>query len=81
VPTLLLYHGGEMRQQIVGLGSLGGQRLTPECVEWVLARHGAVTSELDEDPRKRLERGGGGGAAGRLGGRGGGRAGEEDEED
>ena len=55
-------------------------RLYRTAIEWVLAQHGAVSTELDEDPRDKLERSAGGSSFGR--GRGGfGRGGEDDDED
>ncbi len=75
MPTLLIYHGGEMVHRITGLGELGGQRATADSVEWVLSRHGAVTTELDEDPRKKLV------ASGGSFGRGFGRRGDDEDDD
>jgi hypothetical protein len=83
VPALLLYFGGECREQIYGLSSLGGMRASAATVEWVLARHGALATELEEDPRKALESGGSGGLLAARGGGGGRRrgGGEEEEDD
>jgi hypothetical protein len=53
VPTLLLYHKGALQSQVVGLAELGGARLLSErTVEWVLAKRGAVATELEDDPRE-----------------------------
>ena len=59
MPALLLYHGGECKEQIFGVSAFGGMRATAATVEWVLARAGAVETELEEDPRRALESGGG----------------------
>lgn len=73
VPTLLLYHDGSLQSQIVTLAELGGQKVTAACVEWVLAKRGAVTTELEDDPREELLKGGrsGGGSGGGSGSAGG----------
>lgn len=46
----------------------------------MLAQHGAVSTELDEDPRDKLERGAAAGAL-RRGAGGSGRGGDDDDED
>lgn len=83
VPTLFLYHEGVIQKQYIGLSEFGGKRVTPEAVEWVLAKTGAVTTELDSDPRD--ERGGGSSGAGRggsgWGSRRGGGLSDDDEDD
>ena len=64
--------------------------LPPAVVEWVLARKGAVETELEDDPREARAsrpagygagRGGGGGGGGGAGGRGRGGDDDDDEED
>lgn len=79
VPTLLVYYRGEVRANLVGLSQFGGQKATADCVEWVLSKQGAVSTELDEDPRKKLDGSGRGGRGGLFGGRGG--RGDSDEDD
>lgn len=79
VPTLLVYYRGEVRANLVGLSQFGGQKATADCVEWVLSKQGALTTELDEDPRKKLDGSGRGGRGGLFGGRGG--RGDSDEDD
>lgn len=78
MPTLLVYYRGEVRANLVGLGQFGGPKATADCVEWVLSKHGAVSTDLDEDPRKKLD-GSRGGRGGLFGGRGG--RGDSDEDD
>ena len=79
VPALLLYHGGICRQQLIGAAQFGGARVTTDAVEWVLSRHGAVTTELEDDPRKKFETAGGGGIFARAGA--GRRRGDDDDDD
>ena len=52
LPTVLLYHEGEMKHRIVGVRPFGGRgKLSPDSIEWVLHRAGVVHTELEEDPR------------------------------
>lgn len=64
VPALLVYHDGELQARIFGLDEFGGARATVECVEWVLSKKGALTTELEDDPRKALRTSGLVGGAG-----------------
>jgi hypothetical protein len=71
VPTLLIYHNGELAAQLVTLAELGGARVNKDTLEWVLSKKGACATELDDDPREELRRAGavfkgGVGAAGAL---------------
>jgi len=84
VPALLLYHAGVCVEQVVGLAQFGGARATADAVEWVLAQKKVLTTELEEDPRKALDRAAAGGGifAGRAGaGAGRRRAGGDDDDD
>ncbi|KAL9642856.1 hypothetical protein ABK040_015827 [Willaertia magna] len=54
-PTILVYRGGEMVVQFVGLGSLGGKELTANDLEWKLSRLGIVKTELKEPPSHRVD--------------------------
>jgi hypothetical protein len=84
VPTLLLYCRGALSGQIVGLGELGGPRVSAKILEWVLHKKGVCATELEDDPREDLARprvlglGGGGGGGGGGGRR---RAGSSEDED
>ena len=86
MPTLLFYYKGEVKANIVGLGTLGGLKANVDTVEWVLAKAGALQTELEDDPRKRLEKeGSGGGVLAGVGSGGGygsrGRRGSSDDDD
>eukprot|EP01047_Picozoa_sp_COSAG01_P011096 COSAG01_NODE_483_length_16412_cov_17.605162_6_plen_297_part_00 len=51
LPTLLMYHKGEIAHQMIGMDVLGGPRVSTPLIEWRLAQAGAITGcELDEDP-------------------------------
>eukprot|EP01111_Echinosteliopsis_oligospora_P010686 TRINITY_DN3384_c0_g2_i1.p1 TRINITY_DN3384_c0_g2~~TRINITY_DN3384_c0_g2_i1.p1 ORF type:complete len:238 (+),score=81.39 TRINITY_DN3384_c0_g2_i1:82-795(+) len=51
IPTVLVYHGGDVVGQMVTLAPLGGDSATPDDVEWFLAKSGAVETELEENPK------------------------------
>ena len=72
LPTLIIYHDGEMVEggQIMGLAHVGGRKgLSVDALEWSLSRIGALKTELMEAPWT-LAGGGGGGGGGGDGGRG-----------
>lgn len=51
LPTLLVYHQGQIVYQMVGLEQFGGPKVSAPHIEWRLAELGAITgSELDENP-------------------------------
>ena len=51
-PTVLVYHGGELQAQLVGIGALGGpDSASADCIEWRLKEAKAVEgSGLTRDP-------------------------------
>ena len=69
LPTLIVYHGGEMVEggQIMGLAHCGGRKgLSVDSLEWSLSKVGAVKTELMEAPWT-LEGGGGAAGGGNMG--------------
>jgi hypothetical protein len=56
VPTVFVYRDGNVAQSLVGLGALSGRGglLREDILEWILARAGAIRSDLTEDPRERV---------------------------
>jgi len=50
LPTLLVYHNGELKKQFIGLTAFGGESITAETIEWVLYEAGAVDSDMQENP-------------------------------
>ena len=51
-PTLLIYHGGQMKRQLVGMAQLGGTNVTQGELEWQLKGIGAVESDMEHAPRR-----------------------------
>lgn len=51
LPTLLIYHKGEMKRQFVTLSSLGGVDIDERDLEWILKNVGCVASEMERNPR------------------------------
>lgn len=49
-PTVLVYKGGKVLKQFVGLGSFGSSTPTADDIEWALSRTGAVETEMVEPP-------------------------------
>jgi len=50
VPAIFLYHKGECQHQIIGPSKVGGERVSADVVEWILAQKDILTTNLDEDP-------------------------------
>lgn len=55
LPTMFIYHEGDMKAQLVGPIVFGGMNLTIDELEWMLSEKGAIKTELEEDPRKKKE--------------------------
>ncbi|EGD76790.1 hypothetical protein PTSG_08141 [Salpingoeca rosetta] len=53
LPTIFVYHEGDLKKQYTGPHIFGGQSMTADGVEWALAQVGAVESDI-EDPRDTL---------------------------
>lgn len=49
-PTILVYKGGKVLKQFVGLQSFNTSSLTADDLEWALSRVGAVESDMVEPP-------------------------------
>ena len=52
LPTLFIYNQGELKTQLLRIDSLGGKSMTPEDLEWWLASHSVLQTELNENPRE-----------------------------
>lgn len=52
LPSIFIYYEGQLRKQIVGPTELRGEKLTVEEFEYIIGRHGAITSEIKDDPRQ-----------------------------
>jgi len=53
-PTILLYTKGDIAAQIIGLERFGGMKMTAGTLEWELAEMGALQTEFEEDPLKKI---------------------------
>lgn len=54
LPTIFVYHEGEMKKQFIGALELRGEKLTTDELEFMLGQVGAVTTEIKEDPRPQI---------------------------
>ncbi|KAG8037129.1 hypothetical protein G9C98_004451 [Cotesia typhae] len=52
LPTIFIYHNGEMAKQIIGPIELRGMKLTEQELEWMLGE--AVPSKIKEDPKPKV---------------------------
>merc|ERR1712168_400208 len=55
LPTIFVYFEGEMKAQFIGPLVFGGMNLKVEELEWRLSESGAVKTDLEENPRKKIE--------------------------
>lgn len=55
LPTLFIYHEGEMKAQFIGPLVFGGMNLSCDELEWRLSESGAVQTDLEENPRKQIQ--------------------------
>jgi len=57
LPTIFIYHEGQMKAQLVGPLMFGGMNLAQNELEWMLSKAGAIEgSTIKDDPRaKRVE--------------------------
>lgn len=51
LPTVFIYHEGELVTQFVGPRIFGGEGMGVKDVEWALAQQKALTTDLEEDPK------------------------------
>ena len=61
LPTIFVYHQGELKHQLMTIRSLGDKSMTADDLEWWRASQSVLETELDENPRDRRASGGGGG--------------------
>lgn len=55
LPTIFVYHEGEMKAQFIGPLVFGGMNLKCDELEWRLAESGAVKTDLEENPKKQIQ--------------------------
>lgn len=53
LPAVFVYKNGQLIKQLIGPMIFGTQKITNEEVEWILSTTGAITTSLEEDPRKK----------------------------
>jgi len=56
LPAIFIYQDGACKKQLIGSDTFGGMSLQVDELEWMLARVGAVESDLEENPRKCREK-------------------------
>ncbi|KAL0235163.1 hypothetical protein GEMRC1_001745 [Eukaryota sp. GEM-RC1] len=56
IPTVLIYYEGEKKHFVVGTGNYGGNQCNEDDIEYWLATLGIVQSEIEEDPRLKVDR-------------------------
>ncbi|XP_076363282.1 viral IAP-associated factor isoform X2 [Tachypleus tridentatus] len=51
LPTIFVYHEGELKKQFIGSDEFGGTKLKLKELEWILGETGAIKTDLESDPR------------------------------
>lgn len=58
LPTIIVYHDGKCKSQMIACGkTFGGIKADEDSVEWVLAEIGVLKTEQAEDPRQQKQLG------------------------
>lgn len=52
LPSIFIYHEGQLLKQIIGPVELRGEKLTVEEFEFMLGQYGAIKTDIKEDPRQ-----------------------------
>lgn len=52
LPSVFIYHEGQLLKQIIGPVELRGEKLTVEEFEYMLGQYGAIKTDIKEDPRQ-----------------------------
>ncbi len=55
LPTIFVYHEGEMKAQLAGPHNFRGMNMSAEEFEYILGRTGAIETEIKKDPRQQVE--------------------------
>jgi len=55
LPTIFIYHEGQMKAQLVGPMSFRGTNMKIEELEFILGRTGAVPTDIKSDPRPKVK--------------------------
>jgi len=54
LPTIFVYHEGQMKKRFIGALELRGEKLTTDELEFLLGQVGAVPTKIKEDPRPQI---------------------------
>ncbi|XP_067642410.1 viral IAP-associated factor homolog [Eurosta solidaginis] len=54
LPTIFVYHEGQLKKQYIGPLELRGEKLTVAELEYLLGVAGAIPTEIKEDPRPQI---------------------------
>ncbi|KOX80626.1 Viral IAP-associated factor like protein [Melipona quadrifasciata] len=54
LPTIFIYHNGNMVKQIIGAIELRGMKLTEEELEWILGQTEAIPTKITKDPKPKI---------------------------
>merc|ERR1712223_25293 len=55
LPTIFIYHEGQMKAQLVGPMSFRGTNMKIEELEFILGRTGAIQTQVKSDPRPKVK--------------------------
>ncbi|XP_035741764.1 viral IAP-associated factor homolog [Vespa mandarinia] len=55
LPTIFIYHKGNMVKKFIGPIELRGMKLTEEELEWMLGRAEAIPTQIEENPRPQVK--------------------------
>ncbi|XP_017787956.1 PREDICTED: LOW QUALITY PROTEIN: viral IAP-associated factor homolog [Habropoda laboriosa] len=55
LPTIFIYHSGNMVKEIIGPIELRGMKLTEAELEWMLGQIKAVPTKITEDPKPKIK--------------------------
>ncbi|CAK9795566.1 Viral IAP-associated factor homolog [Anthophora quadrimaculata] len=55
LPTIFIYHGGNMVKEFIGPIELRGMKLTEAELEWMLGQVEAVPTKITEDPKPKIK--------------------------
>lgn len=54
LPSIFIYYEGQIKKQIIGSVELRGEKLTLDEFEYLLGLHGAIQTEIKDDPRPQI---------------------------
>ncbi|XP_065359351.1 viral IAP-associated factor homolog [Calliphora vicina] len=55
LPTIFIYHEGQMKKRFIGPLELRGDKLTLDELEFMLGEVGAIATEIKEDPKPQIK--------------------------